>query len=188
MVQVRHPQLFLCICASDSIEQFSNVFLNIVRSIFFRGFWTLVSFVMEGVNQPSVSFKTKIYGLILGIPVTVVLGSEFGAIGGAVGYGVMNGIIFGYVIWFSYGYFERVIIDWTLLKYFVLSMIVTILVTKLTVSLLMPMGGSIGISVIGSVVSLGTYGGCLYMISSKAKHVINRAYLFYVKQRLQRLI
>lgn len=172
------------IAFSKAPDVFSVVVILVGVVNIIRGFWTLVSFVMEGVNQPNVSFKTKIYGLIVSVPATVVLGSEFGAIGGAVGYGIMNGVIFAYVVWFSYSYFERVLINWNVLKYFVLSMIATILVTELAVSLLLPLVGSVSVSVIGVIGSIITYGGCMYVISPKARHVIRKSYSFYIKERL----
>lgn len=151
-----------------------------------RGFWTLLSFVMEGVNQPSVSFKTKIYGLVVGIPPTALLGQRYGAFAGAVGYGIMNAVIFSYVVWFSYAHFERLVIDWQLLKYLGLSTIPAVITTELTVLLLVQMLelDLFFVVVVSVLIAVITYAICMYVASPKAKHVIDRAYVFYLESRL----
>jgi O-antigen/teichoic acid export membrane protein len=87
-----------------------------------RGFWTLASHAMEGLGQPSISFRTKLYGLLLSVPIPVVFGAEFGAVAGAAGYAVMNLVIFGYVCYFARDVLGRVPLDGPLAARFLLGL------------------------------------------------------------------
>ena len=79
-------------------EAFSATVLLVGGVNVFRGFWTLLSHVIEGRGYPNVSFKTKVYGLVAGVPVTVALGGEFGAVAGPAGYVAMNLVVCAYVV------------------------------------------------------------------------------------------
>jgi O-antigen/teichoic acid export membrane protein len=62
-----------------------------------RGFWTLATHAVEGLGHPGLSFRTKLYGLVAGVPVTATFGAEFGAVAGAAGYAAMNLVVFAAV-------------------------------------------------------------------------------------------
>jgi O-antigen/teichoic acid export membrane protein len=82
-----------------------------------RGFWTLASHAIEGVGNPDLSFRTKLYGLVLSVPIPVVFGAEYGALAGAAGYAVMNLVICAYVAYYARGVFGRVPVDWRLVAH-----------------------------------------------------------------------
>lgn len=151
-----------------------------------RGFWTVVSFVMEGVNQPHVSFKSKLYALGLSFLPMVLLGREFGAIGGAAGYGMLNLTIFLYVVWLSYDHFDRVLVSWNLLAPLVVSVIPTVLAAQLVLAVFNPIAESVSLSVIGVITSVVTYAVCMYLASPKARHILQRGYQFYLSGRNRR--
>lgn len=92
---------------SEARATFSTAVLLVGGVNVLRGFWTLTSHAVEGVGRPGVSFRTKLYGLAVGVPVTALLGSQLGAVAGALGYGVMNLAIFGYVVYYARRVFGR---------------------------------------------------------------------------------
>ena len=141
-----------------------------------RGFWTLISHAMEGVNQPSVSLTTKLYGLIISVPVTVLLAGEYGAIAGAIGYIVMNIVISVYVFKYSRDYFGRLLVDWNLVLRYIISTIISGAVSYAIIQSIQIVTGSMVLSaVIGAFCCIITYGAVMYLISDQAKKVIRRA-------------
>ncbi|RKS81342.1 O-antigen/teichoic acid export membrane protein [Haloarcula quadrata] len=141
-----------------------------------RGFWTLTSHAIEGVGKPSVSFRTKLYGLVFSVPVPAILGAEFGAVAGAAGYAVMNLVIFGYVLYYSRSVFGRIPIE---------PMVATALTVGLGVSFVLTTGAVAGLSRAGlspivvasvaAVTCLVGFGGFLVAVSTSARLVAVRA-------------
>ena len=77
---------------------FSTTVLVVGGVNVFRGFWTLATHAVEGLGHPGLSFRTKLYGLVAGVPVTATFGAEFGAVAGAAGYAAMNLVVFAAVV------------------------------------------------------------------------------------------
>lgn len=140
-----------------------------------RGVWTLLSHALEGINKPAVSLKTKIYGLVISVPVTIYFGSTIGAIGGAIGYGIMNIVIFSYTIWYSHKHFGRIVYDWSLLTRFVIATFSSSILTYgLSLSLESTQLGLTYIAIICSFICAITYVISLYVVSEKARMVFTR--------------
>lgn len=141
-----------------------------------RGFWTLISHAMEGVNQPSVSLTTKLYGLLISVPVTVLLAGEYGAIAGSIGYMVMNIVISVYVFKYSRDYFGRLLIDWGLVFRYIIATVVSAVVSYgIIQSIQLTVGSMILSAVVGAFSCALAYGTVMYLISDQAKSVIRRA-------------
>lgn len=140
-----------------------------------RGIWTLLSHALEGINRPSASLATKLFGLIISVPVTIYLGSTIGAIGGAIGYGIMNSVIFSYTIWYSHRHFGRIVYDWSLLTRFIVATFSSSILTYgASIFLKSTQLELTYIAVICSLVCAISYGISLYIISEKARRVFTR--------------
>lgn len=141
-----------------------------------RGFWTLTSHAMEGLGKPSVSFRTKLYGLIFSVPIPVLLGGKYGAIAGAAGYGVMNLVIFGYVCYYARGVFGHIPVHTTTTAHLTVGGVVASLLTIGVVS----SGISVGLSptevaTVAAFVCLCGFVGVLLGVSSPTRAVACRA-------------
>lgn len=140
-----------------------------------RGIWTLLSHALEGINKPAVSFATKVYGLIISVPITVLLGMEIGAIGGAFGYGVMNLIIFSYVVLYSKRHFGRIVYDWNLTVKFVIGTIISSVGTYLLIAGLQSISvPQIYVAILSAFFCIITYGISLYVLSEETRRVFAR--------------
>lgn len=140
-----------------------------------RGFWTLTSHAMEAVGKPSVSFRTKLYGLIVSVPIPMLLGAEYGAIAGAAGYGVMNLVIFGYVCYYSQGVFGHIPVDTTTTAHLIIGGVAASLLTIGIVSIgttttLSPTA----VAALAVLVCLCGFTGILLLVSSPTRVVAHR--------------
>lgn len=154
-----------------------SVTMMLVGSInILRGFWTLISHAMEGVNQPSVSLTTKLYGLVASVPVTALLAGEYGAIAGAIGYIVMNIVISLYVFKYSRDYFGRLLVDWSLVLRYLVATVVSASASYAIIKSTQIIIGSTILSVLfGALCCVITYSAVMYLISDQAKGVIKKA-------------
>lgn len=162
-------------------EAFSTTVLLVGGVNLFRGFWTLASHAIEAVGKPSLSFRTKLYGLVVSVPIPVLFGAEYGAIAGAVGYTVMNLAIFGYVVYYARAVFGRSLIDLRLLFHLGLGLLTAFALTSLSVALISSVGVSDPIlAALAAVVS--TVGFCLTLVvvSPPSRVVADRALLLSV--------
>jgi hypothetical protein len=140
-----------------------------------RGFWTLTSHAMEALGKPSVSFRTKLYGLILSVPVPTFFGAEYGAVAGAAGYGVMNLVIFGYVCYYARDVFGQIPVEATTAVHLTVGGVVAFLLTIGVVSV----GGPTPLSptevaMLAAFVCLCGFLGVLLVISSPTRAVARR--------------
>lgn len=163
------------IAFADAQRTFSIAVLTVGSVNILRGFWTLASHAMEGVGKPSVSFRTKLYGLLFSVPVPAVFGAEFGAVAGAAGYGVMNVVIFAYVVYHSRAVLGRLPIDWPLTGSLCVALTVSTVVTAGTTATLAPTLSSVLVAVVAAVICTVTFGGVLLGISQATRQVIGRA-------------
>lgn len=140
-----------------------------------RGFWTLTSHAIEGVGKPSVSFRTKLYGLVFSVPVPAIFGAEFGAVAGAAGYAVMNLVIFGYVLYYSRSVFGRIPIEPRVAAALTVGLGVSFALTTGTVAGLTRAGLSpIVVASVAAVTCLVGFGGFLVAVSTPARLVAAR--------------
>jgi O-antigen/teichoic acid export membrane protein len=140
-----------------------------------RGFWTLTSHAMEGLGKPSVSFRTKLYGLVFSVPVPALLGAEYGAVAGAAGYAVMNLVIFGYVCYYARDVFGHIPIDTTTAAHLtvggvVASLLATGVVAVGTPTLLSPAA----VAALTALVCLCGFGATLLLVSSPTRVIARR--------------
>jgi O-antigen/teichoic acid export membrane protein len=141
-----------------------------------RGFWTLTSHAMEGLGKPSVSFRTKLYGLVFSVPVPAFLGAEYGAVAGAAGYGVMNLVVFGYVCYYARDVFGYVPLDATTAAHLTVGGVVASLLTVGVVSGGAPAGVSpTGVAALAALVCLCGFVGVLLVVSPPTRVVARRA-------------
>jgi O-antigen/teichoic acid export membrane protein len=141
-----------------------------------RGFWTLASHAMEGLGKPSVSFRTKLYGLLVSVPIPAVFGAEFGAVAGAAGYAAMNLVVFGYVCYFARDLFGRVPVDLALTARFVLGLVLSVGVTTGVVALLERTGFSpTAVAVAAAVFCGAAFLAVLLATSGAARFAVGRA-------------
>jgi len=163
----------IAFAGSESV--FSATVLLVGGVNILRGFWTLTSHAMEGVGKPSVSFRTKLYGLAFSVPVPVIFGAEFGAVAGAAGYGVMNLVIFGYVLYYARGVFGRIPLDSRVAAYLTVGLGVSFALTTGAVAGLARAGLSpIVVASVAAVTCLVGFGGFLVAVSEPARLVATR--------------
>lgn len=157
--------------------QFSTTVIVVGGINIFRGFWTLSSHVLEGVGHPGMSVRTKLYGLAISVPLTVVLGSRVGALAGAAGYVVMNLVVGGYVVYYSRHVLNTTLIDTSVGVRFVGALVIESVVVYAAVWLVLRAGGGPGIAALVAIPAgcLG-FGLPLGVISERARTVYQRAY------------
>lgn len=163
------------IAFTDTRQVFSVTVLVVGGVNILRGFWTLTSHAAEGVGRPSLSFRTKLYGLVIAVPVPAVFGAEFGAVAGAAGYGLMNLVIFGYVLYYARGVFGRVPLDVTVAAHLAAGLVVSWLLTTLVVTGL-ESGGlpPVAVAAVAGVACLAGFGGVLFAVSEPSRLVAVR--------------
>lgn len=154
---------------------FSIAVLTVGSVNLLRGFWTLASHAMEGVGKPSISFWTKLYGLLFSVPVPAVFGAEFGAIAGAAGYGVMNVVIFAYVIYYARPVLGGIPIDWGLVGRFLAALVVAAAVTAGVTVALESVVTPIPLAVVAAALCLLAFVGVLLVISRATRRAAGRA-------------
>jgi len=163
------------IAFTGSESVFSTTVLLVGGVNILRGFWTLTSHAMEGVGRPSVSFRTKLYGLVFSVPVPAIFGAEFGAVAGAAGYGVMNLVIFGYVLYYSRPVFGRIPLDSRVAASLSVGLGVSFALTTGAVAGLTSAGLSpIAVASVAAVTCLVGFGGFLVAVSEPARRVATR--------------
>jgi len=159
---------------------FSTTVLLVGTVNVFRGFWTLASHAIEGVGRPSVSFRTKLVGLAVGVPITAAYGAELGAIAGAAGYAVMNLVVCGYVAYHARDIFGSPLVDWAVALLLCLGLGVTLLVTSLAVDTLTRVGLSpVEVAIAAAVVAIVTFVTTLATVSVRARQTVSLAYRIY---------
>jgi O-antigen/teichoic acid export membrane protein len=141
-----------------------------------RGFWTLASHAIEGVGRPGLSFRTKLYGLLLSVPVPVVFGAEYGAIAGAAGYAVMNLVICVFVAYYAHDVFDRIPVDRQLLAHLGLALVATFAATSVVLAVV----GTAAVPAVGVAVLAGgggLVGFCVVLaaLSAQTRAVVDRA-------------
>ena len=142
----------------------------------FRGFWTLASHAMEGLGKPSLSFRTKLYGLLVSVPVPAVFGAEYGALAGAAGYAVMNLVICGYVVYYARDLFERIPVDTRLVAHLSVGLVVAFGLTTLSVSGLGLVGlPAPAVAALAAIVSVVGFCSVLAAVSAPSRAVFDRA-------------
>ena len=136
---------------------------------------------MEGAGYPSVSFRTKLYGLICSVPITAGLGAQYGALAGAVGYGIMNLVIFVYVVYYARSVLGAVPVDMTLIIKLIGGTVVSAFVTWATMEIAAETGASpVGVAIIAALTTLVAFAALLGAISPETRTVIRRAYNIYI--------
>lgn len=163
------------IAFSSAQAAFSTTVLVVGGVNIIRGFWTLTSHAMEAIGKPSVSFRTKLYGLIFSVPIPLLLGAEYGAIAGAAGYGVMNLVIFGYVCYYAHSVFGHVPVDTTTIAHLTVGGVAASLITVGIVAVgatatLSP----VVVATLAAVVCLCGFVGILLLVSSPTRVVARR--------------
>ena len=154
---------------------FSTTVLVVGGVNILRGFWTLTSHAMEALGKPSVSFRTKLYGLVFSVPVPTFLGAEYGAVAGAAGYGVLNLVIFGYVCYYARDVFGRVPVDTTTAAHLTVGGVVASLLAIGVVSVGTPTSLSpAAVAALAALVCLCGFGGVLLLVSSPTRVVARR--------------
>ena len=139
-----------------------------------RGFWTLVSHAMEGVGRPAVSFRTKLYGLAVSVPIPALFGAEFGAVAGAAGYGVMNLVVFAYVVYYARGVFGRVPVDAGVAARLVLGLVASSALTTAATAVLSGIVSPVAVAVVAAATCLVAFGGVLLAVSGSTRAVADR--------------
>jgi len=162
---------------SSAPAQFSTTVIVVGGINIFRGFWTLSSHVLEGMGHPGMSFRTKLYGLVVSVPLTMVLGTRFGALAGAAGYVVMNLVVGGYVIYYSRQVLDSTLIDTTVGRHFVGALAAESAVVYATVwGLLEAGGGPVVAALTGAAAACIGFGLSLWVVSEPARAVFRRTY------------
>jgi O-antigen/teichoic acid export membrane protein len=162
---------------SSAPVQFSTTVIIVGGINIFRGFWTLSSHVLEGMGHPGLSFRTKLFGLIVSVPLTVVLGARYGALAGAAGYVVMNLVIGGYVVYYSRQVLDSTLIDTSVGMHFVGALVVESAVVYATVwAVLQAGGGPVVAAAVGIAAACIGFGVPLWVVSAPARAVFRRTY------------
>lgn len=141
-----------------------------------RGFWTLTSHAMEGLGHPSVSFRTKLYGLILSVPIPALFGAEYGAVAGAVGYGMLNLVVFGTVCYYARDVLGYVPVDTETAVHLTLGSLAAALLTAGVVAgaTRTPLSTP-GLAAAAAIVCLGGFGAVLLAVSPPTRLAAHRA-------------
>ena len=164
------------IAFADARVAFSTTVLLVGGVNILRGFWTLTSHAIEGLGQPSLSFRTKLYGLVVSVPITTLFGAEFGAVAGAVGYGIMNLVVFAAVCYYARDVFGYVPVDTETTVHLTLGGLAAALLTAGVVagaprtSLSTP-----GVAAAAAVAGLGGFGAVLLAVSPPTRVAAHRA-------------
>lgn len=168
--------------AFPATQQLFSVTVLLVGGVnILRGFWTLASHAMEGLGKPSVSARTKLYGLLLSVPVTVLLGREFGAVAGGIGYGLMNVAIFAYVVYYATDVLGTVPLDTNLAAKLTASLLVSFVVTAGAVALLNRLGlPPVGVAGLAAAVCLTGFTALLMVLSARTRLAAGRAVELYL--------
>ena len=162
---------------SSAPVQFSTTVIIVGGINIFRGFWTLSSHVLEGMGHPGLSFRTKLFGLIVSVPLTIVLGARYGALAGAAGYVVMNLVIGGYVVYYSRQVLDSTLIDTSVGMHFVGALVVESAVVYATVwAVLQAGGGPVAAAAVGIAAACIGFGVPLWVVSAPARAVFRRTY------------
>ena len=163
------------IAFANAQTAFSTTVLAVGGVNILRGFWTLTSHAIEALGKPSVSFRTKLYGLVFSVPVPALLGAEYGAIAGAAGYGVMNLVIFGYVCYYARGILGHVPVDTVTAAHLTVGGVVASLLAIGVVSVGPPTSLSpSAVAALAALVCLFGFGGTLLSLSSPTRVVARR--------------
>jgi len=142
-----------------------------------RGFWTLTSHAIEGLGKPSVSVRTKLYGLAVSVPIPVVFGAEFGAVAGAVGYGVMNLVVFAYVCYYARGVLGQVPVALPMAARLTLGAVVAYGLTTATIAGLRASEVSeLVVAVVAATVSVVGFVAVVLVVSTPARIVAWRVF------------
>jgi O-antigen/teichoic acid export membrane protein len=162
---------------SSAPVQFSTTVIIVGGINIFRSFWTLSSHVLEGIGHPGLSFRTKLFGLLASVPLTMALGSRYGALAGAAGYVVMNLVVGGYVIYYSRHVLDSTLIDTSVGLHFVGALIVESVVVYATIrGVLWAGGGPVVAAILGAVAACIGFGVPLWGVSPLARAVLRRTY------------
>jgi len=162
---------------SSAPVQFSTTVVIVGGINIFRGFWTLSSHVLEGMGHPGLSFRTKLFGLIVSVPLTMVLGARYGALAGAAGYVVMNLVVGGYVIYYSHQVLDSTLIDTDVGMDFAAALVVESAVVYATVwGVLQAGGGPVVAAAVGIAAACIGFGVPLWIVSAPARIVFRRTY------------
>ena len=176
-----HDMIAAIAFGGTAVNSFSTTALIVGGINVFRGFWTLSSHAMEGLGYPSVSFRTKAYGLVFSVPITAFLGTQMGAVAGAIGYAVMNLVIFVYVIYYARPVLGGIPLDAPLAAKLTIGTIVATLVTTATIELLSTLGSTPGVTaVIAAVITTIVFTGFLMVVSVGTRRAVQRAYDIYL--------
>jgi len=169
------------IAFSTAQTAFSTTVLLVGTVNVFRGFWTLASHAIEGVGRPSVSFRTKLVGLAVGVPIPAIFGAELGAIAGAAGYAVMNLVICGYVVYHARDIFGSSLVDWPVALHLCLGLGVTLVVTSVVVDTLASAGVSpVAVLIAAAAVATVVFAATVGAVSGRARQTFGRAYRIYL--------
>jgi O-antigen/teichoic acid export membrane protein len=162
---------------SSAPAQFSTTVIVVGGINIFRGFWTLSSHVLEGMGHPGMSFRTKLYGLVVSVPLTMVLGARFGALAGAAGYVVMNIVVGGYVLYYSRQVLDSTLVDTAVGIQFIWALIAESAVVYTTVwGVLETGGGPVVAALTGAAAACIGFGLSLWVVSEPARAVFRRTY------------
>ena len=163
------------IAFADARWAFSTTVLLVGGVNLLRGFWTLTSHAMEGLGKPSVSFRTKLYGLVASVPIPALFGAEFGAVAGAVGYGVMNLVVFAAVCHYARDVFGYVPVDTETVAHLTLGGLVA---ASLTAGVVAVAAGTPlstpGVAAAAAVAGLGGFGAVLFVVSPPTRVAAHR--------------
>ena len=168
---------------ADAQAAFSATVLVVGGVNILRGFWTLASHAMEGLGKPSVSFRTKLYGLLVSVPVPVAFGAEYGAIAGAAGYGVMNLAVFAYVCYYARDVFGHVPVDATTTAHLLVGGVVASVVTAGVVAGATGRLSEPAVAIVAAGACLLGFGGVLYAGSTPARRVLQRTIELFRSRR-----
>ncbi|MFQ3284046.1 MAG: O-antigen/teichoic acid export membrane protein, partial [Natronomonas sp.] len=161
---------------ADAQAAFSATVLIVGGVNLLRGFWTLTSHAIEGLGRPSVSFRTKLYGLLFSTPVPAVFGAEFGAMAGAVGYGIMNLVIFGYVSYYARDVLGRIPVDTRLAAHLFVGLFSSFVSATGVVAALRTVGlPSVAIAITAAAACLVGFAGVMLAISRPTRRATYRA-------------
>ena len=124
------------------------------------------------------SFRTKVYGLVAGVPVTAVLGGEFGAVAGAAGYAAMNVVVCVYVTLAARRLLESSVVDGPLALACVLGLFVTVLGTTAFTTVATQLGvAPLAAAAAAVPVSIVCFGATVWLASRRARTALAVTYV-----------
>jgi O-antigen/teichoic acid export membrane protein len=155
---------------------FSTTMLLVGGVNVLRGFWTLTAHAIEGLGEPSVSFRTKLYGLVASVPITALFGAEFGAVAGAVGYGVLNVVVFAAVCHYARDVLGYVPVDVRTAVHLALGGVAAAVLTAGVVAAAARISSPApGVAVAAAVAGVGGFGAVLLAVSPPTRVAAHRA-------------